>query len=72
MARKGSGAVRAKEATLRSNSSLEFSRANLWIALAALAVIVVGYVLLGRGSITAAPVLLVLGYVVLLPLAIIR
>ena len=51
--------------------SLKFSRVNLWFALGALATIVLGYYLLGRGSITAAPVLLVVGYVVLLPLAII-
>ena len=36
------------------------------------AIIGLGYYLLGQGSITLAPVLLVLGYVVLLPLAIIR
>ena len=51
--------------------SLEFSRVNLWFAIAGLATIAAGYYLLGQGSISAAPVLLVLGYVVLLPLAII-
>lgn len=34
--------------------------------------IVLGYVLLNGGSTVAAPLLLVLGYVVLLPLALIR
>lgn len=51
--------------------SLQFSKVNLWFGLGALATIVLGYYLLGQGSITAAPVLLVAGYVVLLPLAII-
>jgi len=52
--------------------SLRFSKVNLWFALGGLATIALGYHLLGQGSITLAPVLLVLGYVVLLPLAIIR
>lgn len=51
--------------------SLRFSKVNLWLALGALAAIVLGFFVLGRGSITLAPVLLVVGYVVLLPLAII-
>lgn len=51
--------------------SLEFSRKNALLATAAFAAISLGYFLLNQGSITAAPVLLVLGYVVLLPLAII-
>jgi hypothetical protein len=37
-----------------------------------LAAIAVGFVLLARGSIVAAPLLLTLGYVVLIPLGIIR
>jgi hypothetical protein len=37
-----------------------------------LVVVTLGYWLLAQGSITAAPLLLVLGYVVLLPMAIIR
>ena len=52
--------------------SLKFSKVNLWLGLGGLATIVLGYYLLGQGSITLAPVLLVVGYVVLLPLAIIR
>ncbi|MGI9625902.1 MAG: hypothetical protein ACR2QM_03630 [Longimicrobiales bacterium] len=50
---------------------LKFSMVNLWFGLAGCATIVLGYYLLGQGSISAAPLLLVLGYVVLLPLAII-
>lgn len=44
-----------------------FDRTNLAVLAAAVVSIVVGYVLLDRGSVTAAPILLVLGYVVLLP-----
>lgn len=51
--------------------TLRFTRINLWFALAGLTAIAAGYYLLGQGSITLAPVLLVLGYVVLLPIAII-
>jgi len=42
-----------------------------WILTAAMVSIVLGYILLGRGSISAAPALLVLGYVILVPLALI-
>lgn len=52
--------------------SLRFSTVNVVLGIAGLAALVAGYWLLGRGSITAAPLLLVLGYVVLLPAAIIR
>lgn len=53
-----------------ATASLEFSGRNWALAAAALGCIVLGYVLLGQGSITAAPFLLVVGYVVLIPLAI--
>lgn len=52
--------------------ALRFSLQN-WILLAVgFAAIVAGYALLSRGSTVAAPLLLVLGYVVVIPLAIIR
>lgn len=51
--------------------ALKFSRINALLAASALVAITLGYFLLDQGSITAAPVLLVLGYVVLLPLAVI-
>lgn len=54
-----------------SEPTLKFSKINLWFAVGGLATIALGYYLLAQGSITMAPVLLVLGYVVLLPLAII-
>ncbi|MCB2210501.1 DUF3098 domain-containing protein [bacterium] len=53
-----------------------FSRKNLYWFLASLAVIIIGYVFLGQGpydsfsSLTLGPVLLVIGYVVLLPVSI--
>ncbi len=53
-------------------AALKFTGVNAALAAAGLLSLVVGYVLLARGSVTAAPLLLVLGYVVLLPLAIIR
>lgn len=52
--------------------SLRFSTINVVLGIAGLLALILGYWLLGRGSITAAPLLLVLGYVVLLPAAIIR
>jgi hypothetical protein len=42
-------------------------RTNWAVLGAAVVVIMTGYVLLDRGSVTAAPMLLVLGYVVLVP-----
>lgn len=55
----------------REAGSLRFSRKNGILGLAGLLVIVLGYALLAQGSITAAPLLLVLGYLVLLPLALV-
>jgi hypothetical protein len=55
----------------RDAGSLRFSRKNGILGLAGLLVIVLGYALLAQGSITAAPLLLVLGYLVLLPLALV-
>ena len=54
-----------------SKASLQFSRINLAFAVGALVTITLGYWLLSIGSITWAPILLVLGYVFLVPLAII-
>lgn len=51
--------------------SLRFSAVNAALAAAGLVSLVLGYWLLAGGSVTAAPLLLVLGYVILLPLAII-
>ena len=50
---------------------LTFGKKNFSIFGAAIISIVLGYILLAKGSITAAPILLVLGYVILVPLGII-
>jgi hypothetical protein len=55
-----------------AESPLRFTPVNAALGIAGLVALVLGYWLLSQGSITAAPLLLVLGYVVLLPLAIIR
>ncbi len=47
-----------------------FGPKNYVIFAIALVVIIVGYISLGQGSITLAPILLVLGYCILVPLAI--
>ena len=65
-------AARSRERNRRRDAgSLRFSRKNGILGLAGLLVIVLGYALLAQGSITAAPLLLVLGYLVLLPLALV-
>lgn len=44
-----------------------FGPVNYALIIAGVAAAIYGYVLLNRGSVTAAPILLVLGYAVLLP-----
>lgn len=53
------------------HASLKFSVINAVLMAAGLAAIVGGYAMLARGSTVGAPLLLVLGYAVLIPLAII-
>jgi len=48
-----------------------FSAANIRILIVSIVVIIAGFVLLSRGSVTLAPILLVLGYCVLVPISII-
>jgi predicted Rossmann fold nucleotide-binding protein DprA/Smf involved in DNA uptake len=62
-ARKAAGAKPAD----RPQVDLPFSRKNYIIFGLAAAVIVVGYIALSSGSITLAPILLLLGYLVLIP-----
>ena len=62
---------RASTAELHAKPSLQFSLINVILLVAGLGAIVLGYELLSRGSTTAAPLLLVLGYAVLIPLGII-
>ena len=65
-------AVTSRVSPTERVGSLRFSIQNWALLAAGLAAIVVGYVLLAGGSTVAAPLLLVLGYVVLIPLGIIR
>lgn len=51
---------------------LRLSKINYILLAAGVVAIALGYLLLSRGSITLAPLLLVAGYAVLLPLGIIR
>lgn len=52
--------------------ALKFTKVNAMLGAGGILALTLGYWLLAQGSITAAPLLLVLGYVVLLPMAIIR
>lgn len=52
--------------------TLSFSRINaIWLGAAAVAILA-GFALLGTGSMTIAPLLLVVGYCVLLPIGVIK
>jgi len=53
-------------------AALKFTKVNAILGGAGLVCMVLGYALLAQGSITAAPLLLVLAYVVLIPMAIIK
>lgn len=48
-----------------------FGKKNYIVFALALVVIIFGYISLGQGSITLAPILLVVGYCVLIPIALI-
>jgi len=61
----------ARARAARKGGSFLLGQRNALLLMAGILVIVIGYFLLGRGSITAAPLLLVLGYCVVVPLSII-
>ncbi len=61
---------RAKAATVTKSETLPFTKMNYYIFGAGLVAIILGYFTLSQGSITLAPVLLVLGYCVIIPIAI--
>ena len=65
-------AKNGKKTSAEATPALRFGKENAMLGAAGVVCLAVGYWLLARGSITAAPILLVLAYVVLLPLAIIR
>ena len=58
------------ERTRKQSDGLAFDRRNYVTFALALATIIAGWLALGRGSITLAPPLLVAGYCVLVPAAI--
>ncbi|MAF26765.1 MAG: hypothetical protein QF819_08145 [Gemmatimonadota bacterium] len=64
-------AARDKARTTPAGSAgrVRWERRNVGIFLGGLGAIAIGYLLLSGGSITMAPILLVLGYCVLIPLA---
>lgn len=63
----------AKKARKEEKARFEwpFGPRNYWIFGIGILVVVVGYISLAAGSITLAPILLVLGYCVLIPVSII-
>ena len=65
--RKG-GVVR--KTRVATSDVIAFSARSYWLFGAGFASIIVGYVMLSKGSITLAPILLVAGYCALIPLAI--
>ncbi len=62
--------AKAAQQTRPRQGSLVLGQRNVLLIVAGIIVIVAGYMLLGRGSITLAPLLLVIGYCVMVPLAI--
>jgi hypothetical protein len=66
------GRVAEKKSLVRMPAfGIGFTSANKKLFIISLLVIIAGFVFLSRGSITLAPILLVLGYCVLVPLAVI-
>jgi hypothetical protein len=61
------GRSRTPAAAAKGGGDLNFGSRNYMILGAALICILVGFLALSRGSITLAPILLVLGYCVLVP-----
>ena len=61
----------SRTSTTPPAAALKFTRVNALLGAGGLVALILGYWLLAQGSITAAPLLLVLASVVLLPLAII-
>ncbi len=55
---------------VRRLPNISFTKKNYYLLLVAILVIILGFISLGKGSTTLAPILLVLGYCVLVPLAI--
>jgi hypothetical protein len=72
MATKASKTAATGKTAAPARPTLSFSRTNaIWLGAATVS-IAIGYFLLAGGSETIAPILLVLGYCVLLPIGIIK
>ncbi|HKY59553.1 MAG TPA: hypothetical protein VJP59_00950 [Gemmatimonadota bacterium] len=69
---RGAERPRSRGPAKPATPTLSFSRINAILLGSAAAAIALGYFLLARGSMTLAPVFLVLGYCVLLPIGIIK
>lgn len=63
-------AKKRRQKTKAAEKRLVFGRRNWLVLLAGVLTIVLGFFALSSGSITLAPILLVLGYCVIVPLAI--
>ena len=59
-----------KQKKVSGKPTLPFGPLNYWLFLVGIILVVMGFVVLSQGSLTLAPVLLVLGYLVVLPLSI--
>lgn len=64
-------AKKKKSKEKQKRSKLEFTWKNWLLFGLSILSIMVGYIYLARGSITLAPILLVAGYVILLPLSLV-
>jgi hypothetical protein len=64
-----SGGAAASRPVAERAVLIRWERRNIVLISAGLAAVLLGYVLLSRGDITLAPILLVAGYCVLIPLA---
>ncbi len=65
-------AKKTRRSAAAQPAALKFTKVNAMLGAGGLVSLTLGYWLLAQGSITAAPLLLVLAYVVLLPMAIIK
>lgn len=63
--------TKKKEEPVQQEVKWPFGPRNYMVFGAAMLTIILGYIALGKGSITLAPILLVLGYCVLVPVALI-
>ncbi|MBD3168215.1 MAG: hypothetical protein GF307_01950 [candidate division Zixibacteria bacterium] len=63
-------ATKTKQTARKSDDSIGFTSANYILFAIGIVVIVIGFISLRMGSITLAPILLVFGYCVVIPTAI--